>query len=50
MLLIVVVFLGKFDAPASYSGSSNGELVGLGWQLDGVKHIYDHNVYLQNFT
>ncbi len=41
---------GQFDAPASYSGSSNGELVGLGWQLDGVKHIYDHNVYLQNFT
>ncbi|MCA7662245.1 phage tailspike protein [Escherichia coli] len=41
---------GQFDAPASYAGSSNGQLVGLGWQLDGVQHTYDHNVYLQNFT
>lgn len=41
---------GQFDAPAAYSGSSNGQLVGLGWQLDGVEHIYDHNVYLQNFS
>ncbi|MDQ2231447.1 hypothetical protein RBI69_16640 [Citrobacter portucalensis] len=41
---------GQFDAPASYSGSSDGKLVGIGWQLDGVQHIYDHNVYLQNFT
>ena len=41
---------GQFDAPASYSGSSNGQLVGLGWQLDGTVHVYDHNVYLQNFT
>lgn len=40
----------QFDAPASYSGSSDGKLVGIGWQLDGVQHIYDHNVYLQNFT
>ncbi|MGS2992873.1 phage tailspike protein [Escherichia coli] len=41
---------GQFDAPASYAGSSNGQLVGIGWQLDGVQHTYDHNVYLQNFT
>lgn len=41
---------GQFDAPSSYAGSSNGQLVGLGWQLDGVQHTYDHNVLLQSFT
>lgn len=40
---------GKFDAPSSYCGSNNGQLTGLGWQLDGAQHSFDCVVMLNSY-
>lgn len=40
---------GQYDAPSSYTGSNNGQLVGIGWQLDGLQHSFDQIVILNSY-
>lgn len=39
---------GEMDAPACYTGSTSGELVGIGWQLNGAQHDYTQWVMLHS--